>query len=163
MFSSNQTWRARLFSVLSLKASTEVHLKKEQEVALRIFSRERMCWPCCLRLWGKPCVSSFCRGEIVGLYRTKFTKWLCPCSLFPKASFPDNCPDRTRQGTGDPGDFMETAGANLGTNEATAAIKIARIELYFIQAIMIAMMSLQTCEHQLRSRLCTISLHDFTA
>ena len=43
----------------------------------------------------------------------------------PKAWFPYNRRDRTKQCTGDPGDFMETAEENLGTIEMIAAIMIA--------------------------------------
>ena len=53
-----------------------------------------------------------------------------------KAWFPYNRPDRsyrTKQCTGDPGDFVETVEENLETIEATAAIMIARIELFPIR------------------------------
>ena len=50
-----------------------------------------------------------------------------------KAWFPYNRPDRsdrTKQCTGDLGDFMETVAENFATIEATAATMIAWIELY---------------------------------
>ena len=79
---ANASLLHKTISVLSLKDSTEVHLKKEQDKAINSLLEENEVLAVLSTALKKHCVSSFCCGVIIGLCESTspnaFVLVVCP-------------------------------------------------------------------------------------